>query len=139
MEDATGTNAGSSQNQVMAYSKSAPEVEGVEDDESRRLAAYWKDQLDKTDDEYRKFVKRGRAIEKRYRDERSRVDEEGQRRYNSLWANVQILLPALYGRTPVPVAERRFSDKDPTGRGAAQILERALRNEIEINGYHEAI
>ena len=40
---------------------------------------------------------------------------------------------------PIPVAERRFGDKDPIARGAAQILERALRNEIEICGYHEAM
>ena len=115
----------------------APRV--AQDEESRRLAAYWKDQIDQVMDEYEKFEKRGRSIEKRYRDERNRIDEEGQRRYNLLWSNVQTLQPALYGRTPMPVAERRFRDKDPIGRGAAQILERGLRNEIEINGYHEAV
>ena len=139
MANERGTSVRDSMNQVMAYSKSAPDVEGVDPDESRRLASYWKDQLDQVDDEYKRFVKRGRTIEKRYRDERSRVDEEGQRRYNLLWSNVQIMLPALYARAPQPVAERRFRDKDPIARGAAQILERSLRNEIEINGYHEAI
>jgi hypothetical protein len=108
-------------------------------DEGRRLASYWKQQLDDVHDEMRKWVKRGHTIEKRYRDERSRIDEEGQRRYNALWSNVQILHPALYGRLPTPVVERRFKDKDPAGRGAAQMLERALRNEIEFCGIDEAI
>jgi hypothetical protein len=92
------------------------------------------------DKDYKRWIKRGQRIEKRYRDERNRTeDTDSQKRYNSLWANTQILLPALYGRCPLPVAERRFRDKDPVGRGAAQILERGLRNEIEICGYDEAL
>lgn len=109
--------------------------------EGRRLAGHWQDQINASKDssEHKHWIKRGEAIEKRYRDDRSRIDEEGHRRYNSLWSNVEILKPALYGRTPLPIAERRFKDKDPVGRGAAQILERALRNEIEICGYDEAL
>lgn len=110
-------------------------------DEGHRLAEFWITQLGKIKDapQYKRWIKRGQTIEKRYRDERNRVDEEGQRRYNSLWSNVQILLPAIYARCPQPVAERRFRDKDPIARGAAQILERALRNEVEINNFNEAI
>ncbi len=108
-------------------------------DEGRELAKHWIDQIDqvKENTEYKRWIKRGEAIEKRYRDDRGR--EEKNRRYNALWSNVQILLPAFYGKTPVPVAERMFRDKDPIGRAAAQLLERALRNEIEINGFTEAM
>lgn len=117
------------------------ELAGPGSEEGRRLAQFWKNQLDKIRDNarYKRWLKRGQTIEKRYRDERNRVDEEGQRRYSSLWSNVEILFPAIYGKTPVPIAERRFRDKDPAGRGAAQILERALRNEIEICGFDEAM
>ncbi len=110
-------------------------------DESKRLAKHWLDQINTVRDnaEHKRWIKRSEAIIKRYRDERSRVDEDGQRRYNALWANVEILKPAFYGKIPLPVAERRFKDKDPTGRNAAQILERALRNEIEICGFNEAL
>jgi hypothetical protein len=110
-------------------------------DKGRRLATFWKGQIDSIRDSsiHKRWVKRGETIEKRYRDERNRVDEEGQRRYNSLWANVEILKPAIYGKMPLPVVERRFKDKDPAGRGASQILERGLRNEIEICGFDEAM
>jgi hypothetical protein len=111
-------------------------------DESRRLAKYWLDQIDLSFDsaDMKLHWKRGDQIIKRYRDERQRTsNEDGSRRYSSLWSNIQILLPALYGKEPLPVAERRFKDKDPIGRGAASILERALRNEIEINGYHSSL
>lgn len=115
-------------------------ADGSDSKESRRLAKFWLDQIDLIEDsaEYKRFIKRGESIEKRYRDERGR-DEDGSRHYNSLWANVEILFPALYGKVPLPVAERRFRDKDPTGRGAAQILERGLRNEIEVCGFDEAL
>jgi len=108
---------------------------------SERKAFFWCDQIEKIgkDKGYLNFIKRGHKIEARYRDERSRVDEESRRRYNSLWSNVEILKPAIYGKTPTPLAERKFGDKDPVARGAAQILERALRNEIEICGFHEAM
>src|SRR5882724_1939979 len=108
---------------------------------SERKAHFWCDQIERMgkDKGYLNFIKRGHKIEARYRDERNRVDEDSRRRYNSLWSNVEILKPAIYGKTPTPLAERKFSDKDPVARGAAQILERALRNEIEICGFHEAM
>lgn len=108
-------------------------------DESRRMAAFWREQIDDYGEDNRRWHKRGRTIERRYRDERNRVDEEGQRRFSSLWMNVETLLPALFGRVPVPVAERRFKDKDPVGRSAATMLERALRNEVAICGYGDAV
>lgn len=110
-------------------------------DESRRLANYWKTQLEaiKDNSQFKRWNKRGMDIVKRYRDERTRDEDDGQRHYNSLWSNVEILKPALYGKIPLPVVERRFKDKDPAGRNASQMLERALRNEIEICGFNDSL
>lgn len=109
--------------------------------ESERLASFWNEQIQKIgkDKGYQLFLKRGRKIEARYRDERNVSDEDSRRKYNALWSNVEILKPAVFGKTPVPIAERKFGDKDPIARGAAQILERALRNEIDICGFNEAL
>lgn len=108
-------------------------------DTSRRLAAYWKAQVKSVDEANSRWHKRGDKIVKRYKDERDQAAEEGNRRLNMLWSNVQILQPAIYGRRPMPIAERRFLDHDPIGRMSAQLIERSLRNEIEENGYHCAI
>lgn len=108
-------------------------------DKSRRLAKYWLEQISKVDAEQKVWFKRGLAIEKRYRDQRNRSEEEGQRRANYLWANTQIMYPALYGKCPLPIAERRFRDKDPVGRAAAQIIERALRNDLESDCFHDSV
>lgn len=107
--------------------------------EGIRLAKYWLGQIKKADNLQARYVKRGRAIERRYRDERNRSEEEGQRRANYLWANTQQILPALYGKVPLPIAERRFGDKDPVGRAAAQIIERALRNDMESDQFNDSV
>src|SRR5690349_203643 len=57
---------------------------------------------------------------------------------NLLWSIVQTLAPAIYGKTPEPIAERRYKDKDPVGRAASMILERALRYEMEPSGFDDA-
>src|SRR6516164_2294778 len=102
------------------------------------LAAYWKRQVNSVEDEYKRWFERGKRISQRYRDEREKIDDE-RRHFNLFWSNVQTLKPAIYSRVPVPICERRFLDKDPTGRIAATILERALRYEIAMCGFDNAI
>src|SRR5262249_34597262 len=80
---------------------------------SRRMAMYWKREIEASDEENSRWHKRGETIIKRFRDERDRSTEEGQRRINALWAWYSILRPAIYGRCPNAVAERRFLDRDP--------------------------
>lgn len=103
-----------------------------EPDDGRDKAKHWLKQIDniKGNRDWQRWFKRAETIEKRYRDERQQTGD-GHRRCNSLWSNIEILRPALFGKAPLPVAERRFRDKDPVGRAAAQILERALRSAVE--------
>lgn len=108
-------------------------------DESRRLAAYWKAEIAAVEQLQAVWHKRGDTILKRYRDERSMADQQGQRRLNLLWSSVQVLKPAVYGRVPQATCERKFDDRDPVGRVSATILERALRNELQENGFHTAM
>jgi hypothetical protein len=80
---------------------------------------------------YGKWHKRGQSVVKRYRDERSDVEAGNDARFNILWSNVQTVLPAVFARLPKPEVSRRFKDKDPVGRVASLVLERALQYEIE--------
>jgi len=50
--------------------------------------------------------------------------------FNVLWSNVQTLLSTVFTRLPKVVCERRFKDKDPVGRLASKILERAVQFSI---------
>ena len=75
--------------------------------------------------EFKSWHERGRKIVKRYRDERD-GGSKGKRQYNLLYANVDLLKPALYAQAPKPQCERRFRDADQVGRVASDVLERML-------------
>jgi hypothetical protein len=82
--------------------------------------------------EFKPWETRVDKILKRYRDEkRQDTSDNPPSRFNILWANVQTLVPATFARLPQPDVSRRFSDRDPVGRVAAMILERALDFEVQ--------
>ncbi len=118
-------------------SQSDPIMEDKE--KSRRMASFWKGQIAQVESKYEDWWKKCDKILKRFRDERNRATEQGQRRLNVLWSNIQIMRPAIYGRVPQANVERRFLDKDPIGRVSAQMLERSLRNQLMENGFHSAM
>lgn len=108
-------------------------------EEARRMAQYWKGEIAAVEQLQSTWFKRGDTILKRYRDERTMADQQGQRRLNLLWSSVQILKPAVYAKVPQAICERKFNDRDPVGRVSATILERALRNELQENGFHPSM
>lgn len=120
-------------------SKKLKNIKPGNNEESQKLARFWLDQVDQVDQLQKNWLTRGDTIIRRYRDERSRSDAELRRRLNVLWANIKILMPALYGKAPIPYVERRFLQQDPTARLSAQILERTLKSELEVNGMHNSI
>lgn len=100
-------------------------------EEVARLQGYL-DAIAKYDREFKKWETRVSKILKRYRDEdRSNSDSTQSSKFNILWSNVQILVPATFARIPQPDVSRRFRDQDPTGRVAALLLERALEFETQ--------
>lgn len=110
---------------------------------SLQVADYWKKEINQAEDDCRLWLKRCDKIVQQYRDERAGVtgssgQEEGldNKRLNLFWANIETLKPATYSKQPVPICERRFLDKDPIGRGASSMLERALRYEMPSSGFH---
>lgn len=59
--------------------------------------------------------------------------------FNILWANTELLLPAVYNSTPQPDVRRRFRDADPVGKGVAEVLERSLAAQVDEYDFdHEA-
>lgn len=84
------------------------------------------------------WPKRAQKVIDRYRDDRKNATDTASaqvHRFNILWSNVQTLLPVLYARTPKPVVQRRFLDKDPIGRLASQVLERAISYSLEQHDF----
>lgn len=46
--------------------------------------------------------------------------------FNILWANTEVLRPALYNSTPKPDVRRRFRQKDVLGKAVSEVAERSL-------------
>ncbi len=97
---------------------------------------------------FRQWETRAKKIIKRYRDDRGDGDgaSDGMQsetqmasKFNILWSNVQTLKPALFAKTPKPVVERRYLDRDEVGRTASVILERSLLYELDSGGYKTAV
>lgn len=106
--------------------------------ESFKLATFWKGEVEAADQATAGWVRRGNKIIKRYRDERAKVDEDGVRRMNLLWSNIKVMKPAIYSKCPTPIVDRKFLDRDPTGRLSSQMLERSITNELP-NNFHSAM
>ena len=47
--------------------------------------------------------------------------------------------PALFARIPEIIAERRHRDRDPVGRIASEVIQRAANEEIEGNGFKDSM
>lgn len=80
------------------------------------------------------WIKKGRKIVERYRDERDDATiGNTESKFNVLWANVEILKPVLYGRRPNPDVQRRHKDQqDPAADTGSEILQSALEWEDDI-------
>ena len=102
-------------------------------------AFYWRDEIHRYKEDYKKWCESGRKIIKRYRDERKDATNIDVR-FNILWSNIKTLKPAVYSRAPNVEVSRRFKDQNDVGRVAATILERAIDYELRQYGdFHSAL
>lgn len=89
-------------------------------------AQRWKTEIELYEREAEKsFTERGKKIIKRYKDERSKGEEDRRNKFNILWSNVQTLSPAIFAKNPTVNVERRYQSDDDLGRFASEVLERA--------------
>lgn len=106
------------------------------------IAAWWHTEIKLARKFRERWWKRVRKIVERYRDELGKDERSDDLqvgvRFNVLWSNTQTLLPAVYAKPPKPVVERRYLNRDPVGRTASMILERALNYNLEVGYYHSS-
>jgi hypothetical protein len=113
----------------------------AEDDKEKaslKLAAghgpdWWKKEIGKSGKEWHTYREHGRAVVKRYRDERDDATSTDRtvKKFNILFSNTETLQPAVYSQVPIPDIRRRWQDKDPVGRYGALVLQRATQYCIE--------
>lgn len=91
----------------------------------------WLKEIDLASSHEKDWRERAEKIVKRYRDDDRKDDVAKTSRFNVLYANTEVLKGIMYQKTPVPDVRRRFLDKNPIARQAAQILQRALAYSID--------
>ena len=103
-----------------------------------QLKIRWALEIERYERKSQKFIKNGNLIQQRFtadkRDEQARSTI-----FNIMWSNIQTLQPALYAKDPTPEVERRFKDKDPVGRAASDVIERACTNVLAQQKFGDAV
>lgn len=101
---------------------------------------FWLGQIEGAQTECAEWYERGKAVNERYLDKKDAAPKSTQaHKMNTLWSNVQTIMPALYAKTPNPHVQRRFRDKDPVGKWAATTLERSLTYTLDAYDVDYAI
>ncbi|QIG49556.1 hypothetical protein G5V57_18670 [Nordella sp. HKS 07] len=72
------------------------------------------------------------SIDSLYADLKRLADSSGDREFQMFWANLEIMKPSLYSRSPRPAVATRFNDMAPLPRAASETLERALTVNFEL-------
>ena len=105
-----------------------------------RTAQEWLNELEREEKVHRKFRNRSEKIVERYEDDNEanarRNDED---KFNILWSNEEVLHSALYAKTPNPEVRRRYLDRDPVGKQAAEITERAVSYSLDTYDFDDTI
>lgn len=104
----------------------APSIDG--------LCQHYEEMIARYEREFEAWHKRGQKIYDIYTEQRKASYGDGQRRRMSLlWANTNVLQPAIYNRTPLPSVRRRFRDADPVARKASEMVERCLHYSFDMS------
>lgn len=107
--------------------------------QNAELAGKWLKEISRRRSNEKRWREQGKKVVNRYRDERDNDVADGIARFNILWANVEVLKPAIFARMPVPDVRRRYLTKDPVARTAAMILERALSYSMEQYDFRDVL
>lgn len=100
------------------------------------IVVRWREELELYQREFRAWESSSNLIERRYM---LRGYNSNTPQLNLLWSNIQTLLPALYSRTPEPIAQRRFKDRNPLARLGAQVIERFLANDMQKDEFDSVL
>ncbi len=99
-------------------------------EDPKHTAARYLLEIEQAEKDAQRYLRRARKIVKIYT-EQIRDETRTERQYAMLWANTEVLKPAVYARAPKPVVSRRFNDPDPVGRAASEVLQRSLVSTFE--------
>lgn len=78
-------------------------------------------------------------IDKVYANLNRQAGRGRDREFALFWSNVQVILPSIYARTPVPVCVPKFHDSRLDLAVASEFLERATISAFDLGNVHETM
>jgi len=109
-------------------------IEAIEDisDYSR-----WRLEIRLAEEAKKTFDKRADELMREFTAQKTNVEEmRTDQPFNIFWSNVQTLQPAVYSLPPNVIVDRRRKDKNPVGRVASIVLERACQYCVDEEDFH---
>jgi hypothetical protein len=100
----------------------------------RAVATKWLQAVEDARRATQDYENRAEKIVKIFTEQRKAATSSSTKRKMSLlYANVSVLQPSVYARTPAPVVTRRFRDRDPVARQSCEMIERSLTTSFDEN------
>jgi hypothetical protein len=96
----------------------------------------WLSLIDEAKKDMRDYSRQCERIRKKYRYENSLSAK--RRKFQMLWANQEILRPAVYAKRPSPAVSNRWKDGDVVAKKASELLERVLDFQFDTMDYDHA-
>ena len=111
-------------------------VKSGKDSEKREEGGKWLDKIKAADKLEKDFFDDANKATKAYTNQDKTVSDTTATLgvnydFNILYANVETIVPAVINSPPVPDIRRRFNDPDPAARIVADLMERAIRVQID--------
>jgi hypothetical protein len=114
-----------------------------EDDKPEGMeAGYWIDLLEGAERYFQRWQARADWLDRIYSDLEYTYSVVREPEFAIFWSNIQIMLPSIYARPPLPVVTPKFKDRRPLYRTASEFLERNCVVSLDmdnINGTMMAI
>ena len=97
----------------------------------------WLDMLREAEQVFDRWQTVCDKVDKQLGDLKQLATGGADREFQIFYANTEVLKNVVYARAPVPVVTPRFRDRKPLPRAAADVLERALITDVEIDAVHD--
>ena len=104
------------------HAKTTAEVEA----KPQGIVKRWLSEIEIYDKSHKDWKTECERIWKLYEGKETRANS-----FNILWSNTETLAPAIYNSTPNPDVRRRYRDKDPVGKSAAEVIERTCSYQLD--------
>lgn len=99
----------------------------------------WLNLLEDAEKKFRDYQDKADKIDKVYANLNRQAGRTRDREFALFWSNIQVILPSIYARTPVPVAVPKFGDDRPDLSVTSEFLERALISAFDLGNINDTM